>query len=83
MLDAESLNADCACITLDRKALCHALETEVGDAEFCRTFAQSHLTLISGSPVFISNSHVRQMAETIAAIGRELSDQERLKITSL
>ncbi|MCL4764988.1 MAG: hypothetical protein KJZ80_01965 [Hyphomicrobiaceae bacterium] len=70
MLDVESLNADCACITLDREALCQALETEVEDAEFCRALAQSHPTLISTSPVFISRGHVRQMAETIAAIER-------------
>lgn len=68
MLDAERMNADCACNTLELGALCHALETEVGNAEFCRALAQSHPTLMSNSPVFISNSHVRQMSETIAAI---------------
>ena len=35
---SEFLNRECFCITLDRGALCQALEREVGDREFCRTF---------------------------------------------
>jgi hypothetical protein len=35
---SERLNQECFCITLDRDALCHALEREVGDPDFCATF---------------------------------------------
>ena len=70
MLDVESLNAECACVTLDRQALCRALEAEVGDAQFCKSLAVSHPTLISTLPVFVSPAHVREMAATIAAIER-------------
>lgn len=34
---SERLNQECFCITLDRDALCQALEREVGDPDFCAT----------------------------------------------
>ena len=35
---SERLNQECFCITLDRDALCQALEREVSDPDFCATF---------------------------------------------
>jgi hypothetical protein len=67
-LHADSLNADCTCISLDRTALCRALDTEVGDAEFCRQLVATHPTLISHLPVFLRGEHVARMAEIIRAI---------------
>jgi hypothetical protein len=69
-LDAEALNADCACISLDRDALCRALSAEVGDPEFCRALAVSHPTLISTLPVFVKPGHLQAMQDAITAIER-------------
>jgi hypothetical protein len=68
LLDPDQLNADCTCISLDRAALCRALEAEVGDAEFCHQLAASHPTLISSLPVFLRGDHVARMAAIIRAI---------------
>lgn len=67
-LDPDTLNADCTCISLDRAALCRALEAEVGDAGFCRALLASHPTLISNLPVFMRTEHAAGMAEVIRAI---------------
>ncbi len=67
-LSPDSLNADCACISLDRSALAHALEHEVSDAEFSRRLAETHPTLISSLPVFIRAEHATRMAQIIEAI---------------
>ena len=64
----DSLNADCTCITLDRAALNHALETEIGDPSFFQRLAITHPTLISNVPVFLRYEHAARMAEIIGAI---------------
>jgi hypothetical protein len=66
-LSPDRLNADCACISLDREALERALELDVGDVEFGR-LAESHPTLISSLPVFIRAEHAAGMAQVIEAI---------------
>jgi hypothetical protein len=67
-LSPDSLNADCACISLDVQALGRALEFEVGDTEFSRRLAETHPTLISSFPVFIRAEHATRMAQIIEAI---------------
>jgi hypothetical protein len=69
-LEQETLNADCTCISLDKAALCRALEAEVGDAGFCRDLLASHPTLISNHPLFMRAEHAADMAEVIRAIER-------------
>ena len=69
-LNPETLNADCTCVSLDRAALCRALEAEVGDAQFCRDLLASHPTLISNTPLFMRSEHATGMAEVIRAIER-------------
>ena len=69
-LNPETLNADCTCVSLDRLALCRALEAEVGDAQFCRDLLASHPTLISNIPLFMRAEHATSMAEVIHAIER-------------
>jgi hypothetical protein len=68
MFNPDLLNADCACISLDREALGHALELDVGDQEFTRRLAETHPTLISSVPVFIRADHANRMAQIIHAI---------------
>ena len=66
--DIELLNADCTCITLDRDALCRALEAIVGDPEFCHGFAATHPHLLSAQPMFLSLQHAERMRAIIDAI---------------
>src|SRR5512147_781270 len=65
---SERLNRECFCITLDRDALCDALEREVGDAEFCATFIRTRPHLFSNAPVFISESETIEMLRIVRAI---------------
>jgi hypothetical protein len=67
-LISERLNQECFCITLDRDALCDALEREVGDAEFCATFIRTRPHLFSNAPVFISASETAEMLRIVRAI---------------
>ena len=65
---SERLNQECFCITLDRDALCQALEREVGDSDFCSTFIKSRPHLFSNAPVFLSESDTGGMARIVNAI---------------
>jgi hypothetical protein len=65
---AEFLNRECFCITLDRGALCQALEREVGDPEFCRTFIGPKTHLFSNVPVFLSEANVGEMLRIVHAV---------------
>ena len=65
---SERLNRECFCITLDRDALCKALEDEVGDPQFCETFITARPHLFSNAPVFLSEANVAAMLRTVRAI---------------
>jgi hypothetical protein len=65
---SERLNKECLCITLDRDALCQALEREVGDTDFCSTFIKTRPHLFSNAPVFISESETDEMLRIVRAI---------------
>jgi len=65
---SELLNHECFCITLDREALCRALEREAGDPEFCRTFIGPKTHLFSNVPVFLSESNVGKMLRIVHAV---------------
>ena len=65
---SERLNQDCFCITLDRDALCQALEQEVGDPDFCATFIKTRPHLFSNAPVFLSESDTGGMIRIVHAI---------------
>ena len=64
----EHLNVDCTCITLDRDALCRAMEQVVGDPAFCQDLAATHSNLLSPQPLFISVEHAERMQAIIRAI---------------
>ena len=65
---SERLNQECFCITLDRDALCQALEREVGDPDFCATFIRTRPHLFSNVPVFLSESDIGGMVRIVHAI---------------
>lgn len=65
---SERLNQECLCITLDRDALCRALEREVSDPDFCATFIKTRPHLFSNAPVFLSVSDTNGMIRIVHAI---------------
>lgn len=65
---SDRLNQTCFCITLDRGALCDALESEARDPAFCETFISPKAHLFSTVPVFVSAAEVDQMQKVVAAI---------------
>jgi hypothetical protein len=65
---SELLNRECFCITLDRDALCEAIEREVEDPEFCAAFIRTRPHLFSSAPVFISESEISEMLRIVRAI---------------
>ena len=65
---SERLNQECFCITLDRDALCQALEREVGDTDFCASFIKTRPHLFSNAPVFLSEVNIIGMARIVHAI---------------
>jgi hypothetical protein len=65
---SERLNQECFCITLDRDALCRALEREAGDPDFYATFIKLRPNLFSNAPVFLSQADTDAMLRIVRAI---------------
>jgi hypothetical protein len=65
---ADALNRSCFCLTLDRKALCAALEREAEDPEFCRTYVTPRSHLFSRVPFFLPESELQAMQSVVSAI---------------
>ena len=66
--DADTLNRDCFCMTLDREALHSNLEREAADLDFAANFVGARQHLFSSTPVFLPRSAVDEMLETVKAI---------------
>ncbi|WP_322791121.1 ATP-grasp domain-containing protein [Mesorhizobium tianshanense] len=62
------LNRNCFCITLDRAALCAALDQEAGYTGFCEAFMKSRANLFSNVPVFLAASALGEMVGIVDAI---------------
>ena len=65
---AGMLNRHCYCLTLDRTALCAALEREADDPAFCRSFVSPRSHLFSNVPVFIRATDLASMQDVVSAI---------------
>ena len=65
---AERLNRECFCITLDRAALCAALNEEAGDPGFCAHLIGTRPHLFSTAPVFLAVATMAAMQRTVGAI---------------
>ncbi len=65
---AERLNRECACVTLDRDALCAALKREAADPELCDMLVRTRPHLFSSVPVFLSPMQVDAMLRVVHAI---------------
>ena len=68
LLDPDKLNADCACISLDRQALVGALDTAVGEPGFGERLNASHPSLLSNLPVYLRPENAKDMAALIRTI---------------
>lgn len=55
-------------MTLDRDALCAALEREADDPEFCHSFVSPRSHLFSNVPVFIPKADLIAMEDVVSAI---------------
>jgi hypothetical protein len=64
----ETLNRDCFCIGIDRNALHDELEAILGDHGLSVALSDSHPHLFSMLPVYVSRTHIEQMADVVAAI---------------
>ena len=65
---SERLNQECFCITLDHDALCEALQTEVGDPNFCANLIKTRPHLFSNAPVFLAEADTSGMLRIVRAI---------------
>lgn len=65
--DAEELNHECFCLTLDRRALGESLAHELGTARAAQ-FKQTHPHLFASTPVFLSRADIDRMTRTVHAI---------------
>jgi len=66
--DADQLNKNCFCITLDRDVLNGNLEHESAEQDFGATFAGARQHLFSSTPVFLPRSIVEEMHGVAKAI---------------
>jgi hypothetical protein len=65
---SERLNQQCFCITLDRAALCAAVEEQVDDPDFCATFIKTRPHLLSNAAVYLAESDTSEMGRIVRAI---------------
>ena len=61
---------DCHCVSLDRDAICHALEQEIGRPEVFELVRERCDYLFSASPVFVSSPRLQRMQALIQAVER-------------
>jgi len=66
--NADKLNQDCFCVTLDRDALHRNLEREAAERDFSANFIGARQHLFSSTPVFLPRSAVAEMHGIVAAI---------------
>lgn len=66
--DAERLNQDCSCITLDRAAVQAAFLREAGDPDFGALLRGDRQYLFSNVSVFLSDHSLGRMRQTVQAI---------------
>jgi len=65
---SDDLNRHCFCLTLDRQALCRAIDRETGDPGFCATHVRPRQHLFSNVPVFLPEADIAAMQDVVAAI---------------
>jgi glutathione synthase/RimK-type ligase-like ATP-grasp enzyme len=64
----DRLNHDCFCISLDRKLLAHALESELGQPGLYQLVQLRNPHLFSAQPVFVTHRHAQHMRAVVQAV---------------
>lgn len=64
----ETLNTDCACVSLDREALRRALEADPAAAGLAGLIEERCPNLFAALPVYVSRKHVDAMAQVVRAV---------------
>jgi hypothetical protein len=64
----ETLNTDCACVSLDREALRRALEADPAAAGLAGLIEERCPNLFAALPVYMSRAHVDAMAQVVRAV---------------
>lgn len=65
---ADVLNRSCFCIALEPEALHDALDKAMGRLSLPADFAETHRHLFSALPVYLSRSHIDQIADVVRAV---------------
>lgn len=64
----EALNRSCYCLSLDQTALRASLEADLGEQGLPQRMVETHPHLFASVPLFVSRTHVEQMARVIEAV---------------
>ncbi|HEY0847947.1 MAG TPA: hypothetical protein VGE12_21455 [Noviherbaspirillum sp.] len=67
-VDADWMNKECACISLESSALRRALESELGDPGLYELIAERCPHVFAALPVFVSRDQADKMAAVVAAV---------------
>lgn len=59
---------DVYCVSLDREAICHALEREIGRPEVFELLRERCDYMFSASPVFVAEAHLQRMQALVQAV---------------
>lgn len=64
----DQLNLDCFCFSLDREALAHGLETELGTAGVTEQLKERCASAFAAQPVFVAAEQLKRMAQVVQAV---------------
>jgi hypothetical protein len=64
----EALNRTCYCLSVDKGALRHGLETDLGVRDLPVAMLETHPNLFASLPVFVARDHLEKMARVIDAV---------------
>jgi len=64
----EQLNQDCFCFSLDREALAHALDTELGQPGLSALVRERCPSVFAAQPVFVAAAQLQRIAQVVRAV---------------
>jgi hypothetical protein len=68
MSSIEQLNRDCFCLSLDREALAHSLDAELGQPGLSSMIRERCPSMFAAQPVFVAAPQLQRMAQVIRAV---------------
>jgi len=64
----EQLNRDCFCFSLDREALAHALDSELGQPGLSALMRERCPSVFAAQPVFVAAAQLQRIAQVVRAV---------------